>query len=303
LSITPNAITELLPATYVAADFLSALHSHIDLVSANMDIDIIAAGGASDGFVFQSVTDPGVQYILRRTGAATIAMSIEPAQTVTVVGTTVDPPTGTGADWSSERTYTIGTLGAGSKVWLTEHDDAVTLLTKSAAGTSWQPGFHIGRIFKPSYPNIDEPLGNDGLGFLYGAPFFTSSPANVFLGNSSTVLPNTNTGLVHAGTGFWTTPIGSGSYIQSLEADSITYAPYIRPGPIGISVAIRSNYVNYVEWGQLKYLVRGGTARDPLQRVDVNNASELAFIAGGVTGSIASSNNCLLIPWWKSVTP
>jgi hypothetical protein len=301
-TITPNAVTEIVPATYGAANILIALHAHINSVSTSFSIDLVAAGGAGDGFAFTADADPTPQYIFRRLSASTWAMSIEPSGSVTVVGTTAAAPTGTSADWSGERTFTVGTLGAGSKIWLSEHDDALTCLMKTAAGTSWQAGFHIGRIIQPDFPSVDVPLGFDGLGFLYGAPVLHSStPTNHFITSAASTLPNTSYGLMHSGINTWRPPMSINTPSVSADADDITYAAYIRPGKIPVAPIIRSGYTNNVATGSLKYFMRGGSGRTPLTRVDVNNLTDLAFIAGGLIGSTNTSNNTGLFPWLRGV--
>jgi len=302
--ITPNAITEIVPATYGAADILIALHAHINSVSTSMSIDLVAAGGAGDGFAFTADADPTPQYIFRRISASTWAMSIESSGSVTVVGTTAAAPTGTSADWSGERTFTVGAgLGAGSKIWLSEHDDAITCLMKTAAGTTWQDSFHIGRIIQPDFPGVDVPLGFDGLGFLFGAPaVFNGSATNLFITSSSSALPNTSYGLMHSGINAWRPPTLSTSVIATADADDITYAAYIRPGKLAVAPTLRNNTANNVAIGTLKYFMRGGAGRAPLTRIDVNNLTDLAFIMGGYIGSTSTSNTGLF-PWLRGVVP
>ncbi len=301
MSITPNSITELLPATYGAADMLAALQTRIGASSGSM---LIAAGGAGDGFAWEFLADSGPQYIFRRLSGTTWAMSIEPTGSVTAVGDTVTPPTGTSADWSGERTFTLGTLGAGSKIWLTEHDDAITLLCKSADGTSWQNSLHIGRIYQPDFPNIDEPLGFDGLGFVFGSPFGSASQSTYFLtSQGSSTLPLLTVGLMHIGTERWSVAVSSTSFADSTAHDDPAYAPYVRPGVISITPIFRSNVAQYLATGRAKYMLRAGTPRVPLTRIDVNNLTDLAFIHGGAAGSISSSNNTIVFPWLRGVVP
>jgi len=231
-------------------------------------------------------------------------VSIEPSGSVTVVGTTAVAPTGTSADWSDERTFTVGAgLGAGSKIWLSEHDDAITCLMKTAAGTSWQAGVQIGRIIQPDFPSVDVPLGFDGLGFLFGAPaLFNGAAINLFLVSAASELPNTNYGLMHSGQNTWRPPMMGSSHFTTPEADDITFAAYIRPGKIPVSPVIRSGYTNHVMTGSMKYMLRGGYGRSPLARIDVNNLTDLAFIMGGYIGSTITTNTGLF-PWLRGVVP
>jgi hypothetical protein len=298
MSLTPNAVTELSPTTYGAADMLIALQARIATLSGSM---LLAAGGAGDGFAFEFLADPGPQYILRRLSTTTWALSIEPSGSVTVVGTTAVPPTGTSADWSGERTFTIGTLAAGSKVWLIEHDDAITMLCKTAAGTSWQTCFQIGRIFLSDFPNVDEPLGFDGLGLMFGAPNFTTTASGSFIGSTASALPNLAYGLMHYATNNWFPPNAQIVSNSDPYADDVAYAPFVRPGVISVAATVRTNGTPYVPAGRMKYVMRIGLARAPLTRVDVNNLTDLAFIVGGAVGSTTSV--VTVFPWLRGVVP
>jgi hypothetical protein len=173
---------------------------------------------------------------------------------------------------------------------------------KSAAGTSWQASFHIGRIIQPDFPSVDVPLGFDGLGFLYGGPFLHySTPTNVFLTTTVSALPNTNYGLMHSGINTWRPPRSTNTPTATADADDITYAAYIRPGKLAVAPTLRSNNANNVATGSLKYFMRGGADRTPLTRVDVNNLTDLAFIVGGLIGSTSESSNTGLFPWLRGV--
>jgi hypothetical protein len=303
MSLTPIAINEILPATWTsAADFLTSFHTYVTTTSTTLAVDLVAAGGAGDGFALTFVADPGAQYIWRRTGALTINMSIEPSGSVTVIGTTGVPPTGTSSDWSDERTFTMGTLAAGSKIWLTEHSDALTMKFKSSTGTSWQNSFQTGRIIQPDYPNVDEPLGFDGLAFVIGSPRF-STGADDFLQQPNSSYTDANSGLMHCSDGVWRSLSGCSYYNTDAASDDVTYTPYIRPSKIAVAPVLRNGYPPYRQWGTMKYMMRAGDGRAPVQRIDINNATDLAWITGGLVNSTSPTNNITVFPWLRAQVP
>jgi hypothetical protein len=158
--------------SFTATAVLTAVHTAM-ATSTKFDINLTAAGGAGDGFSLTSKTNVTPQLIFRRTGTNTVAVSIEPSGSVTVVGTTVAAPTGTSADWSGERIWTLAMSGS-SRIMLSELDDALFLLTTSASHATFESSVHIGRIIEQDDAG-DAALGRDGLGLMVGIPNHSTS--------------------------------------------------------------------------------------------------------------------------------
>jgi hypothetical protein len=288
-SIIP-VITELVPASWSAADVLTALKTHM------------ASGGASTKFlqqytgtnatVVRSLTDTTPQYSLRATGASTIVVRIEPSGSLSDAGDTSTVATGASADASASKTLTLGTLTGAAKLWLCEWDDAFSLMFKTAAGTSWQPSMQIGRTYEPDFPDIDEPLGRDGLMALIGSPIITTSAAAGAWINTST-----SESTMHVSTGIWIKPETEGAiFTTTAAADDAATVGFVRP----YSIPAVPDTTNRI-MGKLKYAMVRGSTGAPLTRYDVDNATSLAWIVTGATGSTTATN--ILLPWLRSVTP
>lgn len=305
MSMVPNAVTEIIPTTYSAADILTALHAHwaVGGVSTSFTVDLVSGSGAGDGFSIQADADTGHQMILRRTGASTIALSLQPGAVVTDVGDVSTPPTGTDANYLAERTFTLGTLGAGSKIWLVEMDDAFFVFFKSATGTTWQPSIHMGRVYVPDFPALDIPLGRDGLGFMFGAPtVHTSLPVFIYNSNNTSTYPLLTAGLVRTANGR-NYPIGINGNVTSTHAAADVAATYgfVRPTTIPLCVISSAFTQAYANIGRAKYMMRIGEPRAPLSRLDLNNATDQAWIVGGVVNS--TTPQTIVFPWLRGVVP
>jgi len=301
MSMIPNAVAEIVPASYSAADILTALHTYLDATSTTFTVDLVSGSGASDGFSLQSIADPGYQMILRRTGASTIEISTQPGATVTDVGNVSTPPTGTNASLLSPRTFTLGTLGVGSKIWLVEMSDAFFLLFKTAAGTSWQPSLHMGRVYVPDFPDLDVPLGRDGLGHLFGAPFAGASASLISNANQTSPFPNTTFGVIRLANGINAFPGLMAGIPESATADVAANYGFVRPYTMAMSNPISAFTAQNLSVGRYKYILRTGTNRAPLARIDLNNATDQAFIYGGAVGGTTA--NPVIIPWLRGVVP
>jgi len=296
-TLTPH-VTEIFPATFGIADIMAAIFTHIDVVSTRFEIDLVSGSGSDHAFSFTSMADPSAQIVFRRDGA-TMKFSIDPGMTITDVGDATTVPTGGSADWSGEKTYTLGTLAAGSKIWLVEQIDALSVMMSSSTGVSWQYSLQIGKIYAPDFPELDVPLGRDGYGAMVGAPVTGTYYATTnWADTGGTGNPNN---LLHIATGVWNAsamPIGSSLQSSSANSENPTYVGYSRPFAISI---MPSTLTYAVQIGVLKYLFTCGSTRLPLSRIDLNNLTDLAFILGGVVG--AATANRTLIPWLRSVVP
>jgi hypothetical protein len=299
MALTPIAVTEIIPTTWILNDILVAMHTHFTTVSTAFTIDLVSGSGAGLGFSVQSVADPGFQMVFRRTSATSMKTSIEPTASITDCGDLTTAPTGGGADWSGETygVFTIGSVGAGSKVWLVEMADAFFVMMKSTDGLKWLPCIHIGRVYVPDFPSIDVPRGRDGLGTFVGQPTFysTTNTWGYYVSGS----------LIHMATGIWTHP---STEINMTSPDtymnSVVYAGFLRPGLITLRAyrSAGSSIVMYQHFGFLKYCVRTPESYDALTRIDFDNTTDLAFIQGGYSPA-AVAGYCLAIPWLKAVTP
>jgi hypothetical protein len=158
--------------SFTAAAVLAAVHTAM-ATSTKFDIDLTAAGGAGDGFALTSKTNVTPQLIFRRTGTNTIAVAIEPSGSVTAVGSTVTNSTGSSADYSGERIWTLNMSGS-SRIMLSELDDALFLLTTNSTHATFESSVHIGRIIEQEDAG-DAALGRDGLGLMVGIPNHSTS--------------------------------------------------------------------------------------------------------------------------------
>jgi hypothetical protein len=295
MGLTPNSVTEVVPGAWTAAGIVLAL-----------DTFFASGGGAStfvrqftgvDAFVIRSSVDTIPQYSFRAISATQIALEIEPSGSLSNAGDGSTRPSGASADNSGSGRYlTLGTLGAGSKIWVIEHDDCVTILMKSTTGTSWQPSIQIGRITVPSFPDVDEHLGRDGLGFFVGAPAFSSGSVapDPWIEGTTPVTGS----VMHVATNIWDEPSYFGTVTTGeATADSAATMGYVRP----YQIPAMPQALSYSPIGNFKYVLKTGNTRAPLTRIDVNNLTDLAFITGGLGGSTSAVT--IVIPWLRGVVP
>lgn len=287
-TITPNSVTEVVPAGWTANDIVAALSSFFN---GGGSTSFTREFAGTDAFVIQASADPGPQYAIRATASNQISIEIEPSGSLTDAGNGSTRPAGASADNSGANHYvTLGaSTGAGSKIWVVEHDDCVTVLIKNTAGTGWEPSFQIGRVYTPSFPEVNIPLGRDGLGFFVGIPIIVANtvPASwimeVFQSNGS---------LIHVATNIWLNGYAS-LYAQSTNGDNAFTVGFVQP----YQVPIVGQGIPNLMLGTLKYAYRAGAFRSPLSRIDLNNSTNLAFIVGnnGIT--------TFILPWLRGVVP
>jgi hypothetical protein len=129
-------ITAHLAGAWTASGFIDGLRAHIVATAGTTKLgidDYNAAEGLTVGFLAGGEAH---QTNLRKSGVSTIAVSIEPSGSITDAGnSSPTAPTGTSADWSSERTWTVGG-SAGSKLWCVELDDAFFLLATNSTNVN-----------------------------------------------------------------------------------------------------------------------------------------------------------------------
>jgi hypothetical protein len=288
MSMIP-VITELVPASWSAADVLTALKTH--MASGGASTKFLQQYAGTNATVVRSLTDTTPQYSLRATGASTIVVRIEPSGSLSDAGDTSTVATGASADASASKTLTLGTLTGAAKLWLCEWDDAFSLMFKTAAGTSWQPSMQIGRIYEPDFPDVDEPLGRDGLGFFIGSPNVSNTTLV-----TSWISASANEGLIHVASSVWIKPETPNGVAALAAADDAATVGFVRPYAISIEPDTTSRQI-----GRPKYLMLRGNTAAPLSRVDLNNATNLAWIHGGTAG--ATTATTVIFPWLRGVVP
>lgn len=289
-NITPNSVTEVVPAGWTANDIVAALSAFFN---GGGSTSFVREFAGTDAFVIQASADPGPQYSVRATSSTRIDIEIEPSGSLTDAGNGSTRPAGASADNSGANHYvTLGaSTGVGSKIWVIEHDDCVTVLIKNTAGTNWEPSFQIGRVYTPSFPEVNIPLGRDGLGFFAGVPNSLSSASpNAWLEEVN----KTNGTLIHVSNGIWLNGFAK-NFAQDNSADNAGTVGFVQPYQIPMCCQSMANSMI----GTLKYAYRSGVARSPLTRIDLNNSTDLAFIVGHQL----YGGTTFLIPWLRGVVP
>jgi len=300
MTLVPT-ITQITPATWSANDIIAAISTHFNGVSTRFTRQY----SGTDAMVIRSDLDTVPQYSLRATSSSVITMEIEPSGSLSDAGNTSTRPAGASADNSGTRPFTIGSLSGSSKLWVVELLDAFFLFFTSSTGTTWQPGLHMGRVYVPDFPDIDEPLGRDGLGMLYGVMNAGNSTGSYLILYQNNTYPDTDYGLVHDGTNRWNPPSidNTTSAIGSYSTgDNITYQPYLRPYMYRAMILSQAGVgAPSLSIGRFKYIFRTGSARTPLTRIDLNNSTDLAFIHAGENGGVGTQ--VTVFPWLRGVVP
>lgn len=273
-----------LTGTYDASDVLTRMHTYFSVTSTKWQVNLIAGGGVGDGFVLESIVDGGYEIIFRRLSTSTINVSIQPGGGITDVGDTATPPTGTTAEFSSEQIWDLASAAAGSVLWLVEFDDAFFLMLTNTAKNNWLQCVHVGRIYVPAYPTLDVPQGRDGLGFLIGTPQAAAGGPHWF--GTSTLRSR-----IRFATSIWYWPTSQSTNNSQSGWDDVAQHGYIRPIQLACS---RTTDQGTCGIGPYRYIHRRGNTASPLQRYDLNNATDQAWIIGV---------GALMVPWRRSVSP
>jgi hypothetical protein len=266
---------------------------------------------AGDALVTSPNADPdtvgptGWQASMRRDGAGTIVLGIEPSGSIDGAGTTGAAPTSTSADWSGETSSTAGAptppdwhgfnlnavIGAGTKYELVEGVDFWQLLiTKPTPSEAFYAlALQIGKIYNP--PEAEDPgNGRDGLGWLCGRPDAPtpSVGADEFLNNNSV---NTYSGVLHSKTNNW---VAAG-----LNAVPVVSGGSLDPDwkPPSYDAKGRYNRLTNAnqDMGKYKYVRHWHSSKAAKTRQDSAGADEQSWIHVDDTGSTN-----LLLPWVKT---
>ena len=258
-------------ATWDAAGILDALKTHFD-TSVLWTVDAFAEG---EGLTIGCVAD-GFQINWRRRNATDIRTSIDPDGSITDPGdSTPTAPTGTGADWSGESTQTVvtnglwdvtdsitGSIGAGSSVWVAEHDDAVFLFITNTTVTVASNGCYAGRIYTPVLSSLAPSVGQDGLGFVEGR----------FYDGSGIWYTIARPGLIHWETGVWFETTFHGSSMAdgglgntALAAEDGTHGTtFAPPAPVPCCVVMDAGSTRYPLVGLYRHLRLAGSTEAAL---------------------------------------
>lgn len=278
------------PLGYTAADILTVMSGQF-AVSTKFQIDVTATGGVTNGFSVYSITDNVPRYIFRRTGAQTIAVSIQPSGGCSSIGDTTTPPTvGTPSIWSSEKIWTINvSTGLGSIVLMSEVNDAFFVMITSTARTSFLDSCAIGRLWE-----IDEvgdiELGRDGLGLFVGLPS-SSSTGSYWWNNMTPAASRYN--LIRLSNSMWGGIYGSGTG----SAGTASVVGFERP--CRMSCNVNSLGASNAQFVQLKYIRIAVSSAVPRTVVFTNNASNQGWIH--ITSSTSATT--VVIPWDRTIVP
>ena len=293
------AVTEITSrvATWDAAGIIDAFRDHIFNDTTHLAIDDYNVGqGLTVGFLGAGLN---YQVNLRKSASGNdfIKPSIEPSGSITDAGNdTPTAPTGTSADWSGERLgtdVTVGSPGAGSKVWVVELEDAFFLLITNTANTFHTYGLHAGRIYVSFLSSDAATAGQDGLGLLSGQPYYLGSSADDWFGTA-----------VDDGTLHWATNEWADHAIVALNpatADSpapafVTYRP-LAP-IIAKCIDIEGTSADGII-GPYKYLKFSDLSQVP-KTIVADGASNQGWMHINKTATITPAPKII---WDKTVTP
>jgi hypothetical protein len=96
--------------------------------------------------------------------------------------------------------------------------------------------------------------------------------------------------------GVWLKPETPNGVAGLAAADDAATVGFVRPYAISVEPDTTSRQI-----GRLKYAAARGNTASPLSRVDLNNATDLAWIHGGTAG--ATTATTVIFPWLRGVVP
>ena len=289
--------------TWDASGYITAINAHIVATAGTTKLavdDLNVNEGITIGFL---AGGEGQQINLRKSAAAVLQVSCEPSGSITDAGnSTPTAPTGTSADWSGERSWTCansGTnVGAGSKLWCIEVDDAFFLLTTDTTNTYHLSALHAGRIAFSTNSAGAAAAGQDGLGFIgaYGTAGINtnggSAPGGWMIGNN-------DCSTIHWATNEW-----SDHLIQSITiSGGVTASPadttYRPLPPLYITADDIDGSFSDQLYGTMKYVRSQNGTGSPKARLD-DGASNQSWM------HVYSTNTASwgpMVIWDKTVTP
>ena len=296
MALVPN-VTNITAhvAAWTASGIINAVRAHIVSVdNVHLQVDAYTADeGLTIGYVAAGESH---QFNLRKSGAQAIACSIEPSGSITVPGDSVPTaPTGTSADWSGAnyeaiQDTSLGSPGAGSRVWIVELADAFFVMVTDTTNTFHVWGIHGGRICTSANSTSAPAAGQDGLGLLTGLP-------DAFFPGSNTWFASTSpTSLLHWQTNLWSDHVQTNS-LGTNAVGNVAHMSY-RPLPPPTLIAYGVNGSSTPHYGPAKYLRQAFVAASPKTLV-VDGASNQAWMHYHNVGSPESGS----LIWDKTKTP
>lgn len=289
--------------TWDASGYITAINAHIVATAGTTLLsvdDLNVNEGITIGFL---AGGEGQQINLRKSAAAVLQVSCEPSGSITDAGnSTPTAPTGTSADWSGERSWTCansGTnVGAGSKLWCIEVDDAFFLLTTDTTNTYHLSALHAGRIAFSVNSAGAAAAGQDGLGFIgsYGSNGINTNggaaPGGWMIGAN-------DCSTLHWATNEWSDHILQNASIASADCASSAHTTYRPLPPIPISADDIDGTASNQFYGVTKYLRSQNSSGFPKARLD-DGASNQSWMHIYSTNTASSGP---MVIWDKTVTP
>jgi hypothetical protein len=284
-------------SSWNASEVLAALAADITANGTNCTVDDYNTNeGLTIGF---SAVGENQQVNLRKSGANTIAVSIEPAGTITDAGnSSPTAPTGTSADWSGAHQepnwdVSLGSPGAGSRLWFVTVPDAFFVIITDTGNDYMLNIIHAGRVYAPTNSSGAPAAGQDGLGYMAGVPDNGIGTVNDWIGASS---PCSS---LHWATGEWSDHaswVSAPSTIHTPSAAHVTYRPLTAPF---LQAADINGTTSDGSVGAAKYIRQLPTQEIPRTVYTEPGVGDQGWIV--YNDSILSAIECLI--WLESVTP
>lgn len=285
-------------ATFTASGYIDGIRAHLlaTVLTSHCSIDAYTANeGLTIGFNALGETQ---QVNLRKSGVNTIALSVEPAGTITDPGNSVPTaPTGTTSDWSGnhqEPNWDVswGTPGGSTKVWCVELPDAIFIVTSDTTNTFHDHIMHAGRIATSINSSAAAAAGQDGLGYVAGIPDNGIGSVNDWLG---TACPCAS---LHWATDEWSDHISWNAAPSTADAASSAHTSF-RPLPPGIWDAVDINgQASDPQYGPPKYLRTSDANANPMTVIPDPGSNQ-----GWLRYNDALTTGMETMIWDKTVTP
>lgn len=253
MAYSDTTVYTLDAATAALSDIIAALITHWTAAPGRWQLVSGAAPVAGEALAIVAKTSPTCHIGIRRQGTTQLASVVDPSMGITDVGDSSTAPTA-GATASPDcRTGTIS--GVSTRLFVIEHDDAVTVVLQDSGKATTPFCLHIGRILTPLRES-DAALGMDGHGALMGRPSddFGSGITNWFYISSQTNGSRVRV-FDSGGNAQWIAP----TWTVSIDSSSAVYAganadgSILSPRPILVQ-AIDTNGTNDCVIGLTRWL-------------------------------------------------